>query len=340
MSKIILSFDGGGIRGAAATQFLFHVEEQLKSDHALSLRDCVDLYAGTSTSSIIALTLATTELTVSEINDLYNPENAKTVFTENKGFLEIPGVNAPKYEAEGKTNVFKTVFKDAKIGDVPQGKHVLVVTYDIARRQPKIIKSNEATDRSLASYAVADASSAVPTYFPTREIEINQQDYWLIDGGVVANNPTMCAIAEARRIWHDVSVNDFLVLSIGTGYRTRKVNGPASQKWGVLEWFLEGHIIDILTDERIIAYEALTVMKPGNYIRINAEMKQQSGLPNPPDDDMDDISPSNINKLKKMGDWWFDLYGDSVVKLLCNQYTGPSLDHINSATGKPISRIN
>jgi len=33
---------------------------------------------------------------------------------------------------------------------------------------------------------------------------------------------------------------------------------------------------------------------------VNAEMKQQ-GLANPPDDAMDDISQSNIRKLKKMG---------------------------------------
>ena len=29
MSKLILSLDGGGIRGAATTQFLSHIEEEL-----------------------------------------------------------------------------------------------------------------------------------------------------------------------------------------------------------------------------------------------------------------------------------------------------------------------
>jgi len=72
MPKVILSLDGGGIRGAATTQFLTMVEATLQSDHETSIRDCVDFYAGTSTGSIIALALATTDMTMGEINDLYD----------------------------------------------------------------------------------------------------------------------------------------------------------------------------------------------------------------------------------------------------------------------------
>ena len=54
MSKLILSLDGGGIRGAATTQFLAKVEGKLQADYGNGLRDYVDFYAGTSTGSIIA----------------------------------------------------------------------------------------------------------------------------------------------------------------------------------------------------------------------------------------------------------------------------------------------
>ena len=65
-SKLILSIDGGGIRGAAVSQFLTRVEKQIQSiDPNTNLRDCVDFYAGTSTGSIIALALATTHLSIS-----------------------------------------------------------------------------------------------------------------------------------------------------------------------------------------------------------------------------------------------------------------------------------
>ena len=114
--------------------------------------------------------------------------------------------------------------------------------------------------------------------------------------------------------------------------------GPESQKWGALEWFTKGHILDVLTDGRVVAYQAYTILTSGKYIRVNAQMKKQPGLANPPDDAMDDISQSNILKLKKMGDFWFQQYGDAVVELLMDQYEGPSLGRIDAETGKPKVR--
>ena len=338
MSKLILSLDGGGIRGAATTQFLSRIENKLSSDHNVSIRDCVDFYAGTSTGSIIALALATTKLSVSDINKLYNYERAKKIFAENKGLFEIDGINAPKYESQGKTKLLKAHMGNAKISDVPNGKHVLAVTYAIEKRKPEVIKSTNPKHLKLHSYKVADASSAAPTYFPTKEIEIGGRDeeFWLIDGGVTANNPTMCAIAEAKKIWRDVSIDDIRVLSIGTGYRTRRINGPDSQKWGALGWFTQGNIIDVLTDERVVSYQAIAITKRGNYIRVNSEMRSQPGLPCAPDDAMDDVSKKNIKRLKGMGDFWFERYGNSVIELLLRQYAGESLDRIDASTGQPI----
>jgi len=340
MSKLILSLDGGGIRGAAITQFLTHIEDKLKADHKKSLRDCVNFYAGTSTGSIISLALATTDMQMSEINKLYDHNNAKKIFSDNRGWFEFDGINAPKYEAAGKSSMLKQKLGSAKLSNVPRNKHVLAVTYGIEQRKPEVIKSTNATHRKLASWQVADASSAAPTYFPTREMLMRGIDeaFWLVDGGVTANNPTMCVIAEAIKAWPDLSVQDLKVLSVGTGYRTRKINGPESQKWGALEWFTKGHILDVLTDERVVAYQAYTILTSGNYIRVNADMKKQPGLPNPPDDAMDDISQSNIRKLKKMGDFWFQQYGDAAVELLMGNYHGPSLDRIDAETGKPKVR--
>ncbi len=339
MPKVILSLDGGGIRGAATTQFLTKVEQKLQSDHKKSIRDCVDFYAGTSTGSIIALALATTKMTMDQINNLYNYDNAQEIFSENKGWFEIDGVNAPKFEAKGKTNVLKDNFGDAKISNVPKGKHVLAVTYAIEKRTPMVIKSTKRKYLNLRTYQVADASSAAPTYFPTRELEIppnSDEEFWLIDGGVVANNPTMCVISEARRVWTRVPLSQMRVLSIGTGFMTRKINGPRSQKWGGLQWMTKGQIMEVLTDERIVAYQAMTIMDRGKYIRVNAKLLPQPGLPQAPDDAMDDVSKTNIKRLKTLGDFWFEQYGAAAVKLLMGTYKGPSLDRIDPKTGKPI----
>lgn len=160
-------------------------------------------------------------------------------------------------------------------------------------------------------------------------------DFWLIDGGVTANNPTMCAIAESIQAWPEMAIQDLRVLSVGTGYRTRKINGRDSKEWGALQWFTKGHILDVLTDERVVAYQAKTIIADGNYIRVNADMRRQAGLPNPPKDAMDDISHENITRLKQMGDFWFELYGEAAVALLLGTYEGPSLDRIDADTGLP-----
>jgi hypothetical protein len=334
--KMILSLDGGGIRGAASARFLELVEAKLNA-RGKNLRDCVDFYAGTSTGSIIALALATTDMPVSQISQLYHFDTASDIFVENRGLLEFDGINAPRYEAAGKTQTLLAKLKQARLGDVPKGKHVLAVSYDIQRRKPDVIKSTDPQQRALYSCQVADASSAAPTYFPTHEMHGDDADpdAWLVDGGVTANNPTMCAIAEAKRAWPDIAIDQMRVLSVGTGYRTRKINGPASRNWGAVQWFTAGHILEVLTDERVVAYQAMTLMKEGNYIRVNADMCRQVGLPNPPDDAMDDISRSNIDKLRAMGEWWFEKYGESAAGLLLGTYEGPSLDRIEAGTGAP-----
>ena len=335
MSKLILSLDGGGIRGAATTQFLTHVEKALQSTYQKSLRDCVDFYAGTSTGSLIALALATTDMDMQTINQLYSYGNAKKIFIKNRGLFEVDGINAPKYEAKGKTVTLKKYLGNARIKDVPEGKHILAVTYGIEKRRPYVIKSTEDEFQNLLSYQVADASSAAPTYFPTQDMKLppDNEQGWLIDGGVIANNPTMCAIAEACRLWPE---SPRRVLSVGTGTRTRKINGPESQQWGALQWMLKGCIIDVLSDEKVVGYQAITISPQGSYIRVNTEMRPQPGFDKAPDDAMDDISQTNIKRLKGMGDFWFSRYGDAVIELLNDNYDGPSLDRIDPNTGMPV----
>ena len=338
MSKVILSLDGGGIRGAATTQFLSRVEAQLEDEHQTTLLDCVDFVAGTSTGAFIALGLAA-DLSVRQIDELYNVSNASKIFTPNKGWFEIDGFNAPRYEARGKTRLLKKHFgPDTTLANIGPHKHVLVVTYAVEKRTPIVIKSTEPRHRDIPAYRVADASSAAPTYFPTAQVDIppsSDNEHWLIDGGVVANNPTMCAISEVRNVWSDTPMDEIKVLSVGTGCMTRKVNGPASRKWGALEWFIHGHILDVLADERIVAYQARHILSNGNYIRVNAELREQPGLHTPPDDAMDDISKSNLKKLRALGDFWFDRYGTQAVELLLRTYQGPSLDRIDPKTGNP-----
>lgn len=115
MSKMILSLDGGGIRGAATAQFLSRLDNDLRKQHKTNIRNCIDLFAATSTGSIIALGLATRNFSTRQIDGLYSIANAKVIFAENTGWLEIDGVEEHRLQQQllinpcyrlGKTDLF------------------------------------------------------------------------------------------------------------------------------------------------------------------------------------------------------------------------------------------
>lgn len=71
-------------------------------------------------------------------------------------------------------------------------------------------------------------TSAAPTYFPT------YQHY--IDGGVVANNPSMSALAQALDAGTgNQLLTDISLLSIGTGTNSQYVDGH-DLDWGIAQW--------------------------------------------------------------------------------------------------------
>lgn len=335
MSKLILSLDGGGVRGAATTEFLTLLEKELKR-HGKSLRDEVDFFAGTSAGGTIALALATTDKSIEEIDELHGGTTAQKLFSPSSRWPFIPGVFRPKYTRAGKLDVLQQILGDATLGDLAAGKEALVISYGVHNRKPVVIKSTKPAHRSIKCLQAVDATSAAPTYFPTADLKINNEDAWLVDGGVIANNPTMCAIAEAKKHFQ-TSVDELRVLSVGTGYLTEPLNGKTSQKWGAVQWALKGQIVDILSDQRIAAYQAFTLCKPGNYIRVNSELIKQPGLSHPPEQAMDCVMPDNIQRIRDLGKFWFEQYGEQVLQLILNNYQGPSLDHIHPQTGQPIS---
>src|SRR5438309_759531 len=84
------------------------------------------------------------------------------------------------------------------------------------------------------AWDVARATSAAPTYFPPhRATAMDGQTYALIDGGMYANNPALCAWVEA----HDRHPGaDILVVSIGTGAESKPVRFEDAANWGLAGW--------------------------------------------------------------------------------------------------------
>jgi predicted acylesterase/phospholipase RssA len=185
--------------------------------------------------------------------------------------------------------VLKKVFGATRLG---QAKVPLMITsYDTISRSPVIFKSFKPEHQELPLWEACRASSAAPTYFPAHGMTIEGKACALIDGGIVANNPTACAIAEAlRKDARADQPQDLVVLSIGTGAHTRSIGLKSAREWGAIEWAVP--IIDVLFDGSADSVDYIARHLVGDsYFRMQTELA--IGL-----DDMDDVSDTNIAALE------------------------------------------
>jgi len=293
----ILSLDGGGIRGAATAQFLKRLEAELGGP---SLYDTFDLFAGTSTGGIIAGAIGLLKMHGADLPDLYNYHNAnrimnKSVWDRTMGFAQAE----PRYDGKGKIEVLTEYFGNRTLNEA--GKPLLVVTYDVELRKSDVLKSTGKEE--VRAVDALNATSAAPLYFPTARVD-GEEVRWLIDGGVIANNPAMCAYAEAKKHWPE---DDIRILSVGTGSRTRVIDGKESRDYGALGW-INHDLIGITMDESVVEYQCRVILG-GAFLRVNSELVGVN-------DDMDDTSQRNINALKGLGDRWFDAFGAQALTLL------------------------
>ena len=292
MTKRILALDGGGIRGAATTEFLRKLEEKLNKP----LHSIFDLFVGTSTGGIIAAAISVLKMPGNDLAELYNHNNGTEIFPQSFWDRTLLAQNQPKYDGIGKRNVLKKYFGKRLLRS--SSKPLILTAYDVERRIPKIFKSYDKDNTKVID--AVDATSAAPTYFPT--VEVNGA--WLIDGGVIVNNPTMTAYAEAKKIWPDDNIQ---ILSVGTGKRTRPIPGQESSEYGALRWFAHD-LIGIVTDETIVHMQAETILGD-KYLRVNSELKKA-------DDDMDNVKQGNLDNLKNLGRKWWNDYGQKAISLL------------------------
>jgi hypothetical protein len=106
----------------------------------------------------------------------------------------------------------------------------------------------------------------------------------LIDGGVFATNPAMCAYAQ-------IGGKLDLLLSLGTGEHTRPLHYEEVRDWGQLEWTRP--ILDVVFDGTADAVDLqLGALLPDGYARLQTRLDEAS-------DDLDDASPENLAALRR-----------------------------------------
>ena len=303
----ILAIDGGGVKGVASAKFL----EQLELAGNLTLYNKFDMIAGTSTGGLIALYIALKKATGTECVELFSQENIDRIMDKSVWDKLLPMQDRPKYDGVGKTKVITENFGNVRLGDLE--KKVLVTAYDIVLRRIVVFKSFGGTDCDYNPTVaeVAEATSAAPTFFPTVKTS-DSPPRWLIDGGMAANNPSMCALVEAMKMGY--KPEEIKLLSIGTGLQVRGKDiaddiGKRSQKWGSVEWFFNGIMEHFFAaNTSATTYHCQKVLGD-NFLRVNGPLIYCS-------DDMDETKPGNVNNLQLLGKEWFKEFGHEALEFL------------------------
>ena len=292
-TKLVLSFDGGGVRAIAAVVFL----KQLEIVSGKKIFDIFDFFIGTSAGGINALNIAGLEAGCFELENFWSKDNLTKTMSisiwDNASFLQ----STPKYDGNGKRELLLEYFQDQSLGEAK--KPVAVLAYDVENRKPRLLSSYDSPGIKMVS--AASATSAAPIYYSTQEID---DGTWLIDGGIVANNPSLLGYSEARKIFPGCNIK---VLSIGTGINRRKINGRKSSNWGALNWFRHD-ILGIMLESSMFDEIARDLMD-ANYLRVNSPI----GLVNRR---MDDTSDVNLERIHLMGMEWWSEFGDKTKDFL------------------------
>lgn len=292
----ILSIDGGGMRGIAPARWLHSLCAQIghKPLHA-----SFDLVAGTSTGAIIALAIGC-GIPAETILRLYRDRGLEIFPPRPASFLGRyfrffrHDLWDPKYSADGINKVLQEVFGAKRLGQLKT--RVLVMSYDTFTRQPYPIKSWDPDFKDLPVWEAARASSAAPTFFPAHVLNIGSVLHPLVDGGVVANNPAACAMAEAYRL-KDPGQPVFLA-SLGTGRAAKPIPAHAVLSMGAIEW--APVILDVLMDaSEAVHYQMRQALEPINFSitpESNLYVRMQHILA-PQYEAMDNGNPDHLREL-------------------------------------------
>ena len=257
----IISFDGGGIRGALSIKLL----EKIKTLNPNIVKNA-NMISGTSTGSLIALGLAY-GISAEEISNLYSKENLEYIFDKSYSII-----SRPKYENDHLKEVLLSIFpENLKLKDL--GKLVIIPSFYLGDKDNswKAMFYNNIPNSPTEDFRVIDvamASSAAPVFFQSYEDHI--------DGGVIATDPSLASIIYAIDDDLGKKIKNIRLLSFGTGYCYDSIKEDTS-KWGALDWVTSKEPdlpIIAVTLEGISQVSQIFSKKllDDNYYRVNPRM--------------------------------------------------------------------
>lgn len=312
MSKTlkILAIDGGGIRGILPSIILSEIERRT-GQHTAHL---FDLIAGSSTGGLLAMGLNVPDeqgqprFTAEEMVLMYEREGP-IIFSRSmwRSVRVINNINGSKYPPDGIDSVLDRCFGDKMLSESVGS--VLITSYEIKRRQPWFFRSHKARTASMCDFSMHDvvrSTTAAPTFFEPAQVfhpDLPDDYFALIDGSLNSANPALCAYVEAKDKHPDIE--DYMIVSLGTGDHTRALGYEEAKQWGLAGW--SQHIMSIAFHAMsgVVDYQ-LRHLLPVCHDGIQRYYRFQTRLTDGASDDLDNTNPKNIEALKALADKMID----------------------------------
>lgn len=347
---IVLAVDGGGIKGVIPAIFIDSIEKKVGKPSFQTY----DVIGGTSTGGIISVALVTPSThkmpyTGEEIVQIYKtkggsifvPQKCKVDFCatyfadDGKGAGVEPYLQSMVGSATSLTDsekyiqglagyrtkqMFTTSYIVNSKGNVVT-KPILGTDYG-----PHLFNWYDAGQHKLQDYYLWEAArgtSAAPTYFPIAQVgggtgkRSSAPQKWVVDGGMMSNDPAVWGVTEALRTGLAKSLDEIIVVSLGTGvypggagvgiHNNSGGLYPDNGNWSEYPWVvagmydLEGNknnggtVVNVILDAvQLVTNDQMDALRKGglDYYRLEPELAAAQGK-------MDDTTAANINSLIK-----------------------------------------
>ncbi|GIL13913.1 MAG: hypothetical protein BroJett038_26330 [Chloroflexota bacterium] len=309
--KLILSIDGGGMRGTITIAMLAELEK-------LTGKTCPELFdmvAGTSTGAIIAagfgLGLSAQEI----LEKVYKHGLPEGFRAQPQGPLLwlrylLGGLRAV-YNFQPFLDVLGPLAAGKTIGDL-QNPIVFMTTRDLRTNNTYYVVSRGRGGARFADWPVTGAvaaSGAAPIYFPP--VLGN-----LVDGGVgTSGNPVLAATVEAMEFIGSEAgfiPGQVIHFSLGTGYRANTFAGGAGSRFWLYDWvvyiisgFLDDTALQQVFGTRAVYRGRVDVRRYNPYLD-PASLRDTLGInlagrPDPRKLELDSYSPAQIELMEEIG---------------------------------------
>lgn len=313
----VLALSGGGVRGIASLMILVEIEERIGKKAG----DIFSLIAATSVGCLIAslLNLPSSEnplVRKYSAKDLTGMMEDKMKIIFHRSFLNklesADSAFAPKYTEDGMVAVLNELFQDTLAKDLLG--HYTFSSFDTTNFKngyfPYTDKQakEELAFQELKVKDMIQGVTAASTYFPSKKIGVHN----IIDGGILENNPSVRAYAEAKDVLN--CGENMTLLSIGTGIVDFHL---PDTNWGSLHWatwILPSMFTGQDSAIRSLADKLLNLpSQPKKYFAVQFDIEEGK-------DALDDTSDENIAYLKNVAKIWINsVEGKALLDEVCKQ---------------------